>query len=111
MASRLKISCSAMASVAIQKTDVPNCTPIAGPTSHSPPPIDVASRIAPGPIVLNIFFAEKGRGSGSSSLPQGGRLPGLTASGLGSGLDFMSPGFRDPFSARGQRNAGLIEEG
>ena len=51
---------------------MPCFTATAGPTSHSPPPIDAASRIAPGPIVRSALRNERGSGSGRSARPQAG---------------------------------------
>src|SRR6266508_4013799 len=52
--------------VAIHMNCVPNCAPNAGPTSHSPPPIEVASRMTPGPIVRRRFRRLYDNGSGRS---------------------------------------------
>jgi len=61
--------------VAIPMMLVPYFTPAAGPTSHSPPPIAVARRIAPGPITRLTFDGVKGGGVGRSATPHGGRPP------------------------------------
>src|SRR5690349_13918802 len=64
-----------MATVAIQRTPGPCLVTVAGPLSHSPPPMDAASMIAPGPMILNALRTENGNGSGSSATSQGGNLP------------------------------------
>jgi hypothetical protein len=64
-----------MATVAIPITDAPYCTLAAGPTSHSPPPIAVARRMAPGPITRKALAAVNGGGSGRSATLQGGNPP------------------------------------
>ncbi len=59
-------------------------TAAAGPTSHSPPPIDVAAMMAPGPITANMFRRPKGGGAGSSATFQGGSSPWLEGRRCGS---------------------------
>ena len=61
-----------MATVAIRKMSVQYLTAVAGPTSHSPPPIDVAAMIAPGPITFSALRRPKGGGAGSSATSQAG---------------------------------------
>src|SRR5262245_42002966 len=75
MASRLKNNCSTIATVAIHNTLGPCLITVAGPTSPSPPPIDAASIIAPGPITWNEFLNENGNGSGNSACCHGGNVP------------------------------------
>src|SRR5688572_1304928 len=50
-------------------------TAAAGPTSHSPPPIEVAAMIAPGPMTENMFRKLKGGGAGRSLTSHGGSSP------------------------------------
>jgi hypothetical protein len=69
------ITCSKIAAVATQSIPGPYFTTIVGPTIHSPPPIAPASRIAPGPIVLNRLTTENGSGSGRSAVRHGARQP------------------------------------
>jgi hypothetical protein len=64
-----------MATVAMRKIDDEYFTAAAGPTSHSPPPIDVAAMIAPGPITFSRFRKLNGGGAGSSSTAQRGSSP------------------------------------
>ena len=64
--------------VTTQNTERPYCTPTAGPTSHSPPPVEATSRITPGPMTRKRLPPENGGGSGKSSCPQRGRLPWST---------------------------------
>jgi hypothetical protein len=64
-----------MATVAMRKMSVPYFTAVAGPTSHSPPPIEVAAMTAPGPITFMALRMLKGRGAGSSAMSQAGRAP------------------------------------
>ena len=47
----------------------------AGPTSHSPPPIDVAAMIAPGPMTFIRLRALNGSGAGRSATSQRGNAP------------------------------------
>jgi hypothetical protein len=75
MASRLNITCSAIATVAMRKIADEYLTAAAGPTSHSPPPIDVAAMIAPGPITLNMLRSANGGGAGRSATSQRGSAP------------------------------------
>ena len=63
-----------MATVAIRKIDDEYLTAAAGPTSHSPPPIEVAAMIAPGPMTLKRFRALNGGGAGRSATSQRGKL-------------------------------------
>ena len=69
------MTCSAMAIVAIRKIDDEYLTAAAGPTSHSPPPIDVAAMIAPGPITLNRLRPLNAGGAGRSLTSQRGSAP------------------------------------
>ena len=62
-----------IARVEIQSRLRPYCTAIAGPTSHSPPPMEDASRIAPGPITRKTFRTENGGAPGRSRTSQAGR--------------------------------------
>src|SRR5439155_10408512 len=64
-----------MATVAIHNTPGPYWTTVAGPISHSPPPMDAASMMAPGPITRNVFRTENGNGSGSSATSHLGSVP------------------------------------
>jgi hypothetical protein len=64
-----------MATVAMRKMSVPYLTAVAGPTSHSPPPIDVAAMTAPGPMTFIALRSPKGSGAGSSAMSQAGRAP------------------------------------
>src|SRR5688572_28597424 len=50
-------------------------TAAAGPTSHSPPPIDVAAMIAPGPITAIMLRNVNTGGAGRSATSQGGSYP------------------------------------
>src|SRR5690606_9469605 len=50
-------------------------TAAAGPTSHSPPPIEVAAMIAPGPITRSMLPKLNGGGAGSSAVSHGGSSP------------------------------------
>src|SRR5512137_1347071 len=54
---------------------VPYLTAVAGPTSHSPPPIYVAASTAPGPITFMSPRSPNGGGAGRSAVPQGGSSP------------------------------------
>ena len=64
-----------MAAVATHKLLGPYFTATIGPTIHSPPPIEAASRMAPGPIVRRTLASENGSGAGSSACVHGGRQP------------------------------------
>src|SRR6185369_14831725 len=64
-----------MAAVTSRKMDDEYLTATAGPTSHSPPPIDVAAITAPGPITRNKLRSPNGGGAGSSSTSHGGSSP------------------------------------
>jgi hypothetical protein len=64
-----------MATVAIRKIADEYLTAAAGPTSHSPPPIDVAAMIAPGPMTRNMLRRVKGGGAGRSATVQRGSCP------------------------------------
>jgi hypothetical protein len=75
MASRLRITCRPMAMVAMRKMADEYLTAAAGPTSHSPPPIDVAAMMAPGPITASMFRMLNGGGAGSSATFHGGNSP------------------------------------
>ena len=66
MASRLKTTWRAMATVTMRKIDAVYLTAAAGPTSHSPPPMEVAAMTAPGPMTLSMFRKPKGGGAGRS---------------------------------------------
>src|SRR5439155_27266206 len=63
--------------VAMRKIEVEYLTAAAGPTSHSPPPMDVAAMTAPGPITLSRLRRPKGGGAGSSSTSQEGSSPAV----------------------------------
>ena len=69
------MTCSTIAMVAIRKIAEEYLTAAAGPTSHSPPPIDVAAITAPGPITLSRLRALKGSGAGRSATSQRGSSP------------------------------------
>src|SRR6185503_13079818 len=75
MPSRLKRTWSTMATVAMRKMSVPYLTAVAGPTSHSPPPIEVAAMTAPGPMTFIALRTLKGRGAGSSAMSHAGNDP------------------------------------
>ena len=64
-----------MAMVAMRKIADEYLTAVAGPTSHSPPPIDVAAMTAPGPMTFIAFRMPKGSGAGSSAMSQAGNAP------------------------------------
>ena len=64
-----------MATVAMRKIADEYLTAAAGPTSHSPPPIEVAAMMAPGPITANMLRRPNGGGAGSSATSQGGSSP------------------------------------
>jgi hypothetical protein len=64
-----------MAIVAMPMIVAPYFTAAAGPTSHSPPPMAVASRIAPGPMTRSTLRDVNGGGAGRSAVDQGGRPP------------------------------------
>jgi hypothetical protein len=55
-----------MAAVAIRKIDDEYFTAAAGPMSHSPPPIDAAAMIAPGPMTRAAERTENGGAAGRS---------------------------------------------
>ena len=65
--------------VAIRKIADEYLTAAAGPTSHSPPPIDVAAMMAPGPMILKRLRALNGGGAGRSATSQRGALRGWMA--------------------------------
>src|SRR5262245_21921550 len=69
------MTCSTMAIEAIRKIDDEYLTAAAGPTSHSPPPIDVAAMIAPGPITFSRLRSPNGGGAGRSSTSHGESRP------------------------------------
>ena len=75
MASRLKTTWRAMATVTMRKIDAVYLTAAAGPTSHSPPPMEVAAMTAPGPMTLSMFRKPKAGGTGRSVTSQGGSSP------------------------------------
>src|SRR5262245_327305 len=79
-----------MAAVAIHNTPGPCLMTVAGPTSHSPPPIDAANKIAPGPITRNVFRRENGNGSGSSATSHLASVPrGDDSAGECSGVELV----------------------
>ena len=61
--------------VAMRKIADEYLTAAAGPTSHSPPPIDVAAMMAPGPMILKRLRALNGGGAGRSATSQRGSSP------------------------------------
>ena len=69
------MTCSTIATVAIRKIADEYLTAAAGPTSHSPPPIDVAAMIAPGPMTRNMLRTVNGGGAGRSATAQRGSSP------------------------------------
>ena len=69
------MTCSTIATVAIRKIDDEYFTAAAGPTSHSPPPIEVAAMTAPGPITLSRLRVLNGSGAGRSATSQRGSSP------------------------------------
>src|SRR5262245_66549680 len=69
----LRIVWSTAATEVTHSSDKPYLTNAAGPTSHSPLPIDDPRRIAPGPITPRIRSPRAVGGGGSSPLDQGGR--------------------------------------
>lgn len=75
IASMLKIACRTIATVAIRKIAEEYLTAAAGPTSHSPPPIDVAAMIAPGPMTCRMLRKPKGGGAGRSATFHCGNAP------------------------------------
>src|SRR5436190_2324945 len=50
-------------------------TATAGPTSHSPPPIEVEAITAPGPMTRRRFRKPNGGGAGNSSTSHAGKAP------------------------------------
>src|SRR5687768_13752894 len=76
-----------MAVVAIRKIALEYLTAAAGPTSHSPPPMEVAAKTAPGPMTLNRLRNPNGGGAGNSSTVQGAMAPESAGS---SSADFLS---------------------
>ena len=64
-----------MATVAMRKIADEYLTAAAGPTSHSPPPIEVAAMIAPGPMTVIRLRRPNGGGAGSSATSQRGSSP------------------------------------
>src|SRR6186997_2763620 len=76
-----------MAIVAMPMMLVPYLTAAAGPTSHSPPPIAVASRIAPGPITRSTWRTVNGGGAGRSAVDQAGRPPVVDGAVGGNSVD------------------------
>src|SRR5687767_3894384 len=76
-----------MAVVAIRKIALEYLTAAAGPTSHSPPPMEVAANTAPGPMTLNRLRNPNGGGAGYSSTVQGAMAPESAGS---SSADFLS---------------------
>src|SRR5688572_15292642 len=60
---------------AMRKMDDEYLTAAAGPTSHSPPPIEVAAMIAPGPITFSMLRKLKDGGAGRSETFHGGSAP------------------------------------
>src|SRR5215470_18120317 len=101
MASRLKITWSRMAAVTSRNIEEEYFTATAGPTSHSPPPIEVAAITAPGPITRSRLRKPKGGGAGSSSTSQGGSWPwgawftsiAFTMTGAERSTDYAEVGF------------------
>ena len=69
------MTCRTMATVAMRKMEDEYFTAVAGPTSHSPPPIEVAAMIAPGPITFIRLRALNGGGAGRSATSQRGSAP------------------------------------
>ncbi len=69
------MTCRMIPIVAMRKIADEYFTAAAGPTSHSPPPIDVAAMIAPGPMTLKRLRAENGGGAGKSATAQRGKAP------------------------------------
>ena len=59
----------------IKKIDDEYLTAAAGPTSHSPPPIDVAAITAPGPMTRIMFRRLNGGGAVSSETSHAGSSP------------------------------------
>src|SRR4051812_41901174 len=68
--------CKTIATEAIHNTPAPCLIDVSGPMIHSPPPIDAASKIAPGPMVFRALPNENGSGSGRSAVSHAGRQPG-----------------------------------
>ncbi len=71
----LKSTWSTMAIDAMRKIDDEYLTAAAGPTSHSPPPIEVAAMMAPGPMILKRLRMPNGGGAGRSASSQRGSSP------------------------------------
>ena len=69
------MTCRTIPIVAMRKMADEYFTAAAGPTSHSPPPIDVAAMMAPGPMTLNRLRLENGGGAGKSATSQRGSAP------------------------------------
>src|SRR4029453_11104271 len=74
------MTCRTIAIEAIRNIAEEYLTAAAGPTSHSPPPIDVAAMTAPGPMILKRFRAPNGGGAGRSETSHGGNSPWVSGS-------------------------------
>src|SRR5579875_2305090 len=68
------ITWSMIETVATHSSAAPYLAVSAGPISHSPLPIEVPRRIAPGPMTRIALRSEKGGGAGRSDFSQAGRL-------------------------------------
>ena len=73
------------ATVVTQSKVRPYLTTVVGPTSHSPPPMEVPKRMAPGPITLKMFSTSQAGAGGKSASSQAGNSPAETVAG---GSDF-----------------------
>src|SRR5581483_2328559 len=67
-------TCRMIEAVATQSRAPPYLAVTAGPMSHSPLPIEVPSKMAPGPISAMAAPSENGGGAGRSACSQAGRL-------------------------------------
>jgi hypothetical protein len=72
-------TCRMIEAVATQSNAPPYLAVTAGPISHSPLPMDVPSRIAPGPITAMAARSENGGGAGKSAWSQAGKVCVLAA--------------------------------
>jgi len=89
----LKIVCSTVATVTIHSRAGPYWITAAGPSSHSPLPMETLSRMALTPIIFRKLLKVKGGGAGSSETSIGGPKPTRTFSAPESlpGLDMLHP--------------------
>src|SRR5215217_5469412 len=106
-----------MATEAMRKMSEEYLTAAAGPTSHSPPPIEVAAITAPGPITFSRFRPLNGSGAGRSSTLQRGNAPWSAGSASAAALDpevviavlLLHEGpFHTPVSTWGRSTASVV---